>query len=124
MQLIKSLEQQQIDAINASKNILDIEVGSTIKLSWRIVEGGAISSRTQEITGVVIKKVNRGIRSSITITKAAYGGSLTYTIPLYSPLLQKFEILKRAKVRRAKLYYLVGLTGKAARLKEKKPSAK
>ena len=90
----------------------------TIKVSAKIVEGER--ERTQLFQGVVIKVRRGGVGASFTVRRVAYGIGVERTFPLYSPLVEKVEVVRRGKVRRAKLYYLRGLSAKASRIKEKR----
>ena len=110
-----------IDALIETKpnpNIPDLAPGDTVKVSAKVVEGERV--RIQVFQGVVIKVSPGGVGASFTVRRVAYGVGVERTFPLYSPLVEKVEIIKHGKVRRAKLYYLRGLSGKAARIKEKR----
>ena len=104
--------------IKPNPNIPAFAPGDTIKVSAKIVEGER--QRIQAFQGVVIKVRRGGIGSSFTVRRVAYGIGVERTFPLYSPLMEKVEVVRRGKVRRAKLYYLRGLSAKASRIKEKK----
>ena len=99
-------------------NIPDLAPGDTVKVSAKVVEGDR--ARIQAFQGVVIKVSPGGAGASFTVRRVAYGIGVERTFPIYSPLVEKVEIVRRGKVRRAKLYYLRGLSGKAARIKEKR----
>ena len=110
-----------IDALIETKpnpNIPDLAPGDTVKVSAKVVEGDR--ARTQAFQGVVIKVSPGGVSGNFTVRRVAYGVGVERTFPLYSPLVEKVEIVRRGKVRRARLYYLRGLSGKAARIKEKR----
>ena len=110
-----------IDALIETKpnpNIPDLAPGDTVKVSAKVVEGERV--RTQVFQGVVIKVSPGGAGASFTVRRVAYGIGVERTFPIYSPLVEKVEIVRRGKVRRARLYYLRGLSGKAARIKEKR----
>ncbi len=92
--------------------------GDTVKVSAKIVEGE--KERTQSFQGVVIKVRRGGVGASFTVRRIAYGIGVERTFPLYSPLVEKVEVVRQGKVRRAKLYYLRGLSAKASRIKEKR----
>ncbi len=92
--------------------------GDTVKVSAKIVEGE--KERTQLFQGVVIKVRRGGAGASFTVRRVAYGIGVERTFPLYSPLVEKVEVVRQGKVRRAKLYYLRGLSAKASRIKEKR----
>jgi len=104
--------------VKTNPNIPDITPGDTVKVSAKVVEGER--ERTQLFQGVVIK-VRRGADGgSFTVRRVAYGVGVERTFPLCSPLVEKVEVIRHGKVRRAKLYYLRGLSAKASRLKEKR----
>ena len=92
--------------------------GDTVKVSIRVVEGD--KERIQVFQGVVIKLRHSGAGSSFTVRRVSYGVGVERTFPLYSPLVEKVEVVRHGKVRRAKLYYLRGLSAKASRIKEKR----
>lgn len=108
--------------VKPNPNIPDITPGDTVKVSSKIVEGG--KERTQVLQGVVIKVRRGGAGASFTVRHVAYGVGVERTFPLYSPLVEKVELVRQGKVRRAKLYYLRGLSGKAARKKIKRVDIK
>lgn len=99
-------------------NIPTLTPGDTVKVSARIVEGER--ERIQVFQGVVISVRAGGIGANFTVRRVAYGVGVERTFPLYSPMVEKVEVMRHGKVRRAKLYYLRGLSGKAARIKEKR----
>ncbi len=101
-------------------NIPDISPGDTVKVSVKVVEGER--ERTQLFQGVVIRVRHGAASGSFTVRRVAYGVGVERTFPLNSPLVAKVEIVRHGKVRRAKLYYLRGLSGKAALIKEKRVS--
>ena len=92
------------------------EVGDTVKVFVKVVEGSR--ERLQAFDGVVIAKKNGGVRESVTVRRISYGVGVERTFPLHSPRIAKIEVVKHGKVRRAKLYYLRKLSGKAAKIKE------
>ncbi len=104
--------------VKSNPNIPDLAPGDTVKVSAKVVEGDRM--RTQAFQGVVIKIQRGGAGASFTVRRVAYGVGVERTFPLSSPLVEKVEIVRHGKVRRAKLYYLRGLSGKAARIKEKR----
>ena len=104
--------------VKPNPNIPTLAPGDTVKVSIKVVEGER--ERTQLFQGVVIKVRHGGVGASFTVRRVAYGIGVERTFPLHSPLLEKVEIVRHGKVRRAKLYYLRGLSSKASRLKEKK----
>lgn len=115
MDLIQTLEQEEIARLN--KTIPDFSHGDTVVVSVNVVEG--TRKRVQLYEGVVIAKRNRGLNSSFIVRKISSGEGVERTFQLYSPLIAKIEVKRRADVRRAKLYYLRERSGKSARIKEK-----
>ena len=109
----------KIEAGELKKEASQVRVGDTVKAHIRIVEGE--KERIQVFEGVVIRLHGGGARETMTLRKISFGVGVERIIPLHSPRLEKTEIIKRAKVRQAKLYYLRELRGKAARLKELRP---
>ena len=109
----------QIEAKEMKKEVADVHIGDTVKVHMRIVEGE--KERVQVIEGVVIKMRGSGTRKTLTVRKISFGIGVERIFPFHSPRVEKIEIVKRAKIRQAKLYYLRELRGKAARLKERKP---
>lgn len=111
-----------IDAINAEqmdKTIPDFRPGDTVVVQVRVVEGQR--ERLQAFEGVVIARKNRGLNSSFTVRKISHGEGVERVFQTYSPIIDSVEIKRRGRVRRAKLYYLRGREGKAARIREKLP---
>jgi len=106
--------------IKPNPNIPDIAPGDTVKVATKIVE--AERERTQLFQGVVIKVRRGGAGASFTVRRVTYGVGVERTFPLYSPLVERVEVVRHGKVRRAKLYYLRGLSAKKARIKEKRVS--
>jgi len=104
--------------VKPNPNIPALAPGDTVKVSAKVVEGER--ERTQVFQGVVIRVRHGGAGANFTVRRVAYGVGVERTFPLYSPLVGKVEIVRHGKVRRAKLYYLRGLSGKAARIKEKR----
>ena len=104
--------------VKPNPNIPSMAPGDTVRVSSRVVEGD--KERIQQFQGVVIKIRNRGVGSSFTVRRVTYGVGVERTFPLYSPRVEKVEVMRRGKVRRAKLYYLRGLSAKTSRLKERR----
>ncbi|MEE9400242.1 MAG: 50S ribosomal protein L19 [Dehalococcoidales bacterium] len=104
--------------VKRNPNIPDLAPGDTVKVSSKVVESGR--ERFQPFQGVVIKLQRGGISASFTVRRVAYGVGVERTFPLYSPRVEKVELIRHGKVRRAKLYYIRGRSGKAARIKEKR----
>ena len=120
MNLLQTLEQEEIARLN--KEIPDFNPGDTVIVSVNVVEGSR--KRVQAYEGVVIAKRNSGLNSGFIVRKISNGEGVERTFQTYSPLIAKIEVKRRGDVRRAKLYYLRGLTGKKARIKEKLPQRK
>ena len=116
MNLLKQLEQEQITKLTASKEIPDFGPGDTVIVNVKVVEGER--SRLQAYEGVCIARSGGGINQSFTVRKISYGEGVERVFPLYSPMIDSIEVVRRGKVRRAKLYYLRGLRGKKARISE------
>jgi len=108
--------------VKANPNIPELAPGDTVKVSSKIVESGR--ERIQLFQGVVIKLQRGGINASFTVRRVAYGVGVERTFLLHSPLVEKVEVIRHGKVRRAKLYYLRKRSGKAARIKEKRTDRK
>ena len=115
MDLIRTLEQEEIARLN--KTIPAFAPGDTVIVNVNVVEGNR--KRTQAYEGVVIAKRNRGLNSSFIVRKLSGGEGVERTFQLYSPLIASIDVKRRGDVRRAKLYYLRGRSGKSARIKEK-----
>ena len=107
-----------LDAQSLRSDIPDFRPGDTLKVQVRVIEGSR--SRVQEFQGVVIRRQGGGIRETFTVRKISYGVGVERTFPVHSPNVAKVEVFKRGDVRRAKLYYLRELRGKAAKIKEKR----
>ena len=118
MNLIKELENAEIARVTEGKEIPDFKAGDNVKVHVRVVEG--TRERVQAFEGVCIARRNAGLHSSFTVRKLSYGEGVERVFPLFSPRLDKIEVTRFGKVRRAKLYYLRGRTGKAARIAEEK----
>ena len=112
-ELIRSLEREQL-----RKDIPVFSVGDTVRVFVKVVEGK--TERLQAFEGVVIARRNGGIRETFTVRRVSYGVGIERTFPINSPRVDRIERVRRGKVRRAKLYYLRKLSGKAARIKERK----
>lgn len=118
MNTIEKLEQEQIAKLTDGKDIPEFAAGDTLRVAVKIREGDR--ERTQAFEGVCIARSNKGISSNFTVRKISYGEGVERVFPLYGPVVEGIEVIRRGKVRRAKLYYLRGRTGKAARIAEKK----
>lgn len=118
MNIIEELEKEQVEKLTAERSIPDFGPGDTLRVNVKIVEGAR--ERVQAFEGVCIARSSRGINSSFTVRKISYGEGVERIFPLYSPRIDSIDVLRRGAVRRAKLYYLRGLTGKKARIAEKR----
>jgi large subunit ribosomal protein L19 len=118
MTSITDIEREEQSRIVAERPIPAFRPGDTLKVSVKVTEGGR--ERVQAFEGVCIARSNRGLNSSFTVRKISYGEGVERIFPLYSPRLAAIEVVRRGDVRRAKLYYLRGRTGKAARITEKR----
>lgn len=116
MNAIKEFEQQQIAELN--KNIPDFRPGDTLNIGVKIIEGK--TERLQYFQGLCIARSNDSINSTFTVRKISNGEGVERKFPLYSPKISSIEVVKKGLVRRAKLYYMRSLRGKAARIQEKK----
>ena len=112
------MDTSSLTAVKPNPDIPVLSPGDTVKVSAKVVEGD--KERTQVFQGVVIKLRNSGVGSSFTVRRVTYGVGVERTFPLYSPRVEKVEIVRRGKTRRAKLYYLRGRSAKASRIKEKR----
>jgi large subunit ribosomal protein L19 len=117
MNLIKELEQEQIAKLSAGKDIPDFGPGDTVLVNVKVVEGER--SRVQAYEGVCIARSGSGLNESFTVRKISYGEGVERVFPLYAPMIDSIKLVRRGKVRRAKLYYLRGRRGKSARIAEK-----
>jgi len=117
MNLIKQLEQEQFDKLSAGKDIPEFGPGDTVIVNVKVVEGDR--TRVQAYEGVCIARSGRGLNENFTVRKISYGEGVERVFPLHAPMIDSIKIVRRGKVRRAKLYYLRGLRGKAARISEK-----
>ena len=117
MNLLQQFDAAQRDKLAAARPIPDFAPGDTLRVMVKVVEGER--TRTQAYEGVVIARSNRGLHSNFTVRKLSYGEGVERVFPLYSPAIAELVLVRRGKVRRAKLYYLRGRTGKSARIAEK-----
>ncbi len=118
MNLIQTLEAEAIEEFKAKKSIPDFRAGDTLRVGVRVVEGER--TRVQAYEGVCIARSNRGLGSNFTVRKMSFGEGVERVFPLYSPNIDNITVVRRGVVRRAKLYYLRGRTGKRARIAERK----
>ena len=117
MNLLQTLEKEQLTKLSAGKDIPDFEPGDTVLVNVKVVEGER--TRVQAYEGLCIARSGGGINESFTVRKISYGEGVERVFPLYAPLVDSIKVVRRGKVRRAKLYYLRGLRGKKARITEK-----
>jgi large subunit ribosomal protein L19 len=110
-----------LDAASLRTDIPPFRAGDTVKVHVRVVEGNR--SRIQVFQGIVIRRSGGGVRETFTVRKVSFGVGVERTFPVHSPVVDHIEVVTRGDVRRAKLYYLRSLRGKAAKIKEKRPSA-
>ena len=107
---------EQIERENLKSEVPVFSVGDTVKVSVKVIEGA--KERIQAFDGIVIAKKNGGIRETFTVRRISYGIGVERTFPVHSPKVARIDVVRRGKVRRAKLYYLRHLTGKAAKVEE------
>ncbi len=117
MNLLQQFNEEQRTRLVTARAVPDFAPGDTLRVMVKVVEGER--TRVQAYEGVVIARSNRGINSNFTVRKLSYGEGVERVFPLYSPSVAEIVVVRRGKVRRAKLYYLRGRTGKAARIQEK-----
>ena len=118
MNIIEQLNQELVEKLSADREIPVFAPGDTVRIHLKVVEG--TRERIQMFEGVCIARKNRGVNSSFTVRKISHGEGVERVFPLHSPRIAKIEVAKRGAVRRAKLYYLRGLRGKSARIREKR----
>jgi large subunit ribosomal protein L19 len=117
MDIIQQIEKEQAAAVTAQRAVPQFAPGDTVKVNVKVVEGDR--TRVQAYEGVVIARAGAGLNENFTVRKISYGEGVERVFPIYSPLIDSIEVLRRGKVRRAKLYYLRGRTGKSARIAER-----
>ena len=117
MNIIEEIDREQIEKLTESRPIPDFAPGDTVRVKVKVIEGSR--ERVQAFEGVCIARRNRGVGSSFTVRKISFGEGVERVFPLYSPRIDAIEVVRRGRVRRAKLYYLRGRTGKRARIVEK-----
>src|SRR5258708_37900856 len=117
MNLLQQLEQEQVDKLAARRPVPEFQPGDTLRVGVKVVEGER--ERIQVFEGVCIGRKNAGVNSNFTLRKISYGEGVERIFPLYSPRITSIDVVRRGVVRRAKLYYLRGLTGKAARITQR-----
>jgi large subunit ribosomal protein L19 len=117
MNLLKQIENEQVAKLTAGKQIPDFQPGDTVLVNVKVVEGER--SRVQAYEGVCIGRAGAGLNENFTVRKISYGEGVERVFPLYSPMIDSIKVVRRGKVRRAKLYYLRGRRGKSARIVER-----
>jgi large subunit ribosomal protein L19 len=117
MNLLKEIENEQMARLTAGKEMPDFQPGDTVIVNVKIVEGER--SRVQAYEGVCIGRAGAGLNENFTVRKISYGEGVERVFPLYSPMIDSIKVVRRGKVRRAKLYYLRGRRGKSARILER-----
>ena len=118
MNLIQTLEAEAIEEFKSKKQIPDFRAGDTLRVGVRVVEGER--TRVQAYEGVCIARSNRSLGSNFTVRKMSFGEGVERVFPIYSPNIESITVVRKGVVRRAKLYYLRGRTGKRARIAERK----
>jgi large subunit ribosomal protein L19 len=118
MNIIQQLEAEQIAKLTGNRAIPEFRPGDTLKVGVRVVEGER--TRVQNYEGVCIARSNKGMGSSFTVRKISFGEGVERVFPLYSPNIESITVVRKGAVRRAKLYYLRGRTGKSARIAERR----
>ena len=118
MNLIQTLEAEAIEKFKAGKTLPEFRPGDTLRVGVKVVEGER--TRVQNYEGVCIARANKGMGSSFTVRKISFGEGVERVFPLYSPNIDSIEVVRKGVVRRAKLYYLRGRTGKSARIAERR----
>jgi large subunit ribosomal protein L19 len=117
MNIVQQLEKEQLDALTAKRPVPDFGPGDTLKVNVKVIEGDR--ARVQAYEGVCIARSGAGLNESFTVRKISYGEGVERVFPVYSPFIESIDVLRRGKVRRAKLYYLRGRRGKSARILER-----
>jgi large subunit ribosomal protein L19 len=117
MNLLKEIENEQMAKLSAGKEIPDFQPGDTLIVNVKIIEGE--KSRVQAYEGVCIGRAGSGLNENFTVRKISYGEGVERVFPLYAPMIDSIKVVRRGKVRRAKLYYLRGRRGKSARIVER-----
>ena len=117
MSIILELDREQMNAITAKRAVPEFGPGDTVRIMVKVIEGENV--RTQAYEGVVIGRSGSGVNENFTVRKISYGEGVERVFPVYSPYIAEIEVIRRGKVRRAKLYYLRGRRGKSARIAER-----
>lgn len=116
MNILQQVEQEQVDKLLAKRPVPNFRPGDNVKVHVRVVEGSR--ERVQVFEGVVIARKNAGINSSFTVRKISFGEGVERVFPLYAPVIERIEVVRKGRVRRAKLYYLRDRRGRSARIIE------
>ncbi len=117
MDVVGEIERAEVDRLTGERPVPDFKPGDTVRVNVKVVEGSR--ERVQAFEGVCIARKKAGIKSSVTVRKISYGEGVERVFPLYSPRIESIQVVRRGDVRRAKLYYLRGRTGKRARIRER-----
>jgi large subunit ribosomal protein L19 len=117
MNVIQELEKEQVAKLSAGKDMPEFAPGDTVIVNVKVVEGERV--RVQAYEGVCIGRAGAGLHENFTVRKISYGEGVERVFPLYSPMIDSIKVVRRGKVRRAKLYYLRGRRGKSARISER-----
>ena len=117
MNLLQQFEAEQVARLSAARAVPEFQAGDTLRVMVRVVEGER--TRLQAYEGVCIARSNRGLNSNFTVRKLSYGEGVERVFPLYAPTIAEIQVVRRGRVRRAKLYYLRGRSGKSARIAER-----
>ncbi len=117
MNIIQAYEAEQIARLTTLRGVPEFRAGDTLRVQVKVVEGER--TRTQAFEGVCIARSNKGLNSNFTVRKISYGEGVERVFPLYSPVIAEIAVVRRGDVRRAKLYYLRGRSGKSARIAER-----
>ncbi|HYZ23886.1 MAG TPA: 50S ribosomal protein L19 [Rhodopila sp.] len=117
MNIIQQFEAEQIARLTQARAVPDFQPGDTVRVSVKVIEGDR--TRTQAFEGVCIARSNKGLNSNFTVRKISYGEGVERVFPLYAPTIADITVVRRGDVRRAKLYYLRGRSGKRARIAER-----
>ena len=118
MNVIQTIEAENIAKFNETKKIPEFRAGDTLRVGVKVIEGER--TRVQNYEGVCIARSNKGMGSNFTVRKISFGEGVERVFPLYSPNIESIEVVRKGVVRRAKLYYLRGRTGKSARIAERR----
>jgi large subunit ribosomal protein L19 len=122
MNIIEQIDAEQRARIEAKRKLPDFQPGDTVRVNVRVTEG--TRTRVQAYEGVCIARNGAGLNENFTVRKLSYGEGVERVFPIYSPIVEGVDVVRRGRVRRAKLYYLRGLTGKSARIAERKDPRK